>query len=54
MDSHDWESAMSFEEYVISLFRARAFHTPEFQILLKIYGREKLEAIWKAMCHKLK
>ena len=44
-----WKEAVSLEEYISDLFRQKKMNTEEFKTLLRIYGREKLEAIWKKM-----
>jgi hypothetical protein len=43
----DWTDAWKLDDYVISLFERKETHTNEFQTLLKIFGRPKLEKIWK-------
>ncbi len=40
-------SNWTLEDYVMELFRSKATHSREFKAMLEIYGREKLEAIWK-------
>lgn len=44
----DWNGACTFDDYVISLFEEKKTKTDEFDLLLRVYGREKLEKLWKA------
>lgn len=37
----------TFEDYIISLFKARKTNSEEFKTMLGIYGRERLAEIWK-------
>lgn len=43
----DWEGACTFDEYVISLFEEKKTSTEEFQLIMRVYGRERLEKLWK-------
>jgi hypothetical protein len=36
----------SLRDYIISLYQQEKTQTPEFQAMLKIYGREKFEKWW--------
>lgn len=49
-----WSAACTLEEYVIELFRQKQTSSPVFQMIVKIYGRDKIEAIWKAYREKQK
>lgn len=43
----DWSGACTFKEYIVSLFEKKMTDSPEFKTMLEIYGRERLESIWK-------
>lgn len=43
----DWQEAWTLEAYVIDLIKKKETQSEAFQTLLRIYGREKLEVIWK-------
>lgn len=43
----DWSGACTFKEYIVSLFEKKMTDSPEFKIMLNVYGRERLESIWK-------
>lgn len=43
----EWTDAWTLKEYVLDLIAKRQTDSSEFKILLKIYGREKLEQIYK-------
>lgn len=43
----EWEQALTFEQYVITLFEQKLTRSDEFKALIRIYGRPKLEEIWK-------
>ena len=42
----DWQRAWTFEAYIISLFEKKQTDSLEFKVMLRIFGREKLEKIW--------
>jgi len=37
----------TLEDYVVDLFQRGAFESEEFKRLMRLYGREKLEEIWR-------
>lgn len=43
----DRPECTTFEQYVVSLFRARKTDSNEFKTMLNIYGREKILKIWE-------
>jgi hypothetical protein len=43
----DWNGAVTLEECVIKMIQEKKTKTPEFEALLKHFGRGKLEKIWK-------
>jgi hypothetical protein len=43
----DWEGACTLEDYVISIFEKKQTDSLEFKALLRVYGRERLEKIWR-------
>lgn len=45
--NEDWETAWSLEDYLFEIFEMNKFNSEEFKVLLRIYGREKIEVIWK-------
>jgi hypothetical protein len=46
VEALEWSGAWTLENYVLSLFQKKQTQSPEFKILLKLFGREKLEKIW--------
>lgn len=42
----DWKGAVSFEQRVIRLFKAGEFQSVEFQLYIKMFGRDRLKVIW--------
>jgi hypothetical protein len=43
----NWQGSWTLEDYVMSLFEKGETQSPEFKVLLQIYGREKIEELWK-------
>jgi hypothetical protein len=43
----EWEKAWELSDYVSSLFEQNKTDTPEFQAMLRLYGREKLAKMWE-------
>jgi hypothetical protein len=52
MGDLDWKRTCTLIDRVLYLIGADQCNSQEFQTYLRIYGREKLEAIWKE--HKAK
>lgn len=42
-----WKDCWSFEDYIMHLINTKQTESSEFQTMLRIMGREKLEAIYK-------
>lgn len=42
----DWSRAVNLKQYIVKLYLHDKTNTPEFQIMERIYGREKLDAMW--------
>lgn len=42
-----WSQAKSLKDTVIEMVKKGQTQSPEFQILLEFFGREKLERFWK-------
>lgn len=45
--SQERPGCVTFEDYVVSLFKARKTDSNEFKTMLVIYGREKILRIWQ-------
>lgn len=43
----EWKEAWTLEEYVVHLIKNKLTQSPEFKLLIRIYGRPKLEGIYK-------
>lgn len=46
-DPIDWRDNCTLKDYVVYLFARNETHSREFQALLRIFGRPKLEGIWR-------
>lgn len=46
VQASEWSDAWTLENYILSLFQQKQTETQEFKILLKLFGREKLEKLW--------
>ena len=42
-----WKECWSFEDYIMHLVNTKQTKSPEFQTMMRIMGREKLEAIYR-------
>jgi hypothetical protein len=42
-----WKEASTLEEWVIRMIEQKKTKEPEFQNALRVFGREKLKAIWE-------
>lgn len=49
-----WSEATTLEQHVTSLIEQKRTKTAEFQTLLRVFGRARIEAIWKAHRDKAK
>ncbi len=46
--ANHWTDSWTLNDYIVSLVKNRQTESAEFKTMLRIYGREKLEQIWKA------
>lgn len=46
----DWSEAKTLEDYVFELFENQATESKEFKALLRVFGREKMNDLWKKFC----
>ena len=47
IDPAPWPLCKTFEETIIFFIKNKLTKTEEFQAMLKYYGRQRLEQIWK-------
>lgn len=46
-EDFDWSEATTWQDRVKFLFETKQTRSEEFQTYLRIYGKERLEKIWK-------
>ena len=50
----DWKGAWTLADRVVYLNARNETHSKEYQVLLRIYGKEKLDSIWEQNRPKVK
>lgn len=42
-----WKDSWTLNDYILHMIKTKQTDSLEFQAMLRVYGREKLEKIWK-------
>jgi hypothetical protein len=50
----EWKGAWTLDDYIVNLIASKQTQSAEFQTMLRIFGREKLEKIWKEHREKVR